>query len=65
MDKIKMAVIGAGGTWGQTHVSIYKEHPLAEVTAICDLNREKAEAAGGKMPKAPKTISDALNDMIK
>lgn len=49
MEKIKMAVIGAGGTWGQTHVSIYKEHRLAEVTAICDLNRANAEAAAEKL----------------
>lgn len=49
MEKVKMAVIGAGGVWGQTHISIYKEHPLAEVTAICDLHKESAHAAAQKL----------------
>ena len=40
---LKMAIIGAG-TWGESHASIYAEHPQAECVAICDLNREKADA---------------------
>lgn len=65
MDKIKMAVIGAGGTWGQTHVSIYKEHPLAEVTAICDLNREKAEAAAAKLGVSADCVYTDYREMLK
>lgn len=42
MDKVRMALIGAG-TWGANHARIYKAHPFAEVVAICDMNREKAE----------------------
>ena len=40
--KLRMAIVGAG-LWGEAHASIYKEHPFAEVTAICDLDRSKAE----------------------
>ena len=40
---LKMAIIGAG-TWGESHASIYAEHPGAECVAICDLNRERADA---------------------
>lgn len=44
---LKMAIIGAG-TWGDSHASIYAEHPDAEVVAICDLNKERADAFAGK-----------------
>ena len=40
---LKMAIIGAG-TWGEAHANIYAEHPNASVVAICDLNKEKADA---------------------
>jgi predicted dehydrogenase len=43
MEKLKMAIVGAG-TWGTAHAGIFREHPLAETLAICDANREKAEA---------------------
>ncbi len=39
---LKMAIIGAG-TWGESHASIYAEHPQAECVAICDTNRERAD----------------------
>jgi predicted dehydrogenase len=41
MEKIKLAIIGAG-VWGETHAGIFKEHPLAEPVGICDFNRERA-----------------------
>ena len=42
MEKIRMALVGAG-TWGANHARIYKAHPFADVVAICDMNRERAE----------------------
>ena len=42
MKTIKMALVGAG-TWGANHARIYKAHPFADIVAICDMNREKAE----------------------
>ena len=44
---LKMAIIGAG-TWGESHASIYAEHPQAECVAICDKNRERADAFAAK-----------------
>ena len=44
---LKMAIIGAG-TWGESHASIYQEHPQAECVAICDTNRERADAFAAK-----------------
>ena len=44
MDQIKMGIIGLG-VWGKTHISIYNEHPMAQIVAVCDQNGELAEAA--------------------
>lgn len=43
MKQIKIAIIGAG-IWGNTHASIYNEHPFAKVVAVCDSNLDKATA---------------------
>jgi predicted dehydrogenase len=56
MNKIKMAIIGAG-TWGTAHAGIFREHPLAETVAICDSNKEKAEAAAKEF-NIPKVYSN-------
>ena len=42
MKKVKMAIVGAG-TWGANHACIYAAHPFAQVAAVCDRDREKAE----------------------
>ena len=44
---LRMAIVGAG-TWGDGHASIYREHPDAEVVAICDINKERADAFAKK-----------------
>ena len=38
---LKVAVVGMGGI-GMTHARCYKENPLAELVAVCDLVKEKA-----------------------
>ena len=47
MEKIKIGVVGAG-VWGETHGSIYHEHPMAEFVAICDKDIKRAEAIAAK-----------------
>lgn len=47
MEKLKIGVVGAG-IWGETHGSIYNEHPLAEFSAICDRDISRAEAVAAK-----------------
>lgn len=56
MDKVKMAIVGAG-IWGENHAQIYQAHPFAETVAICDMNREKAEAVAARVG-IPKVYSD-------
>ena len=41
---LKVAVVGMGGI-GNTHARCYKENPLAELVAVCDLVKEKADKA--------------------
>lgn len=45
--KLKIAIIGAG-IWGENHAKIYQAHPFVDVTAICDLNKEKAAAVAAR-----------------
>ena len=61
-SRIKMAIVGAG-IWGENHARIYQEHPLAEVNAVCDMNRSKAEALAAKL--GIKEVYDDYNEMFK
>lgn len=47
IKQIRIGIVGAG-TWGETHASIYKEHLFAEPAAICDMNKERAQAIADK-----------------
>ena len=40
---IRMAIIGAG-VWGRVHAAIFSEHRDVEITAVCDVERERAAA---------------------
>ncbi|MGI6634563.1 MAG: Gfo/Idh/MocA family protein [Christensenellales bacterium] len=41
---LKCAVVGMGGI-GNTHARCYKENPLSELVAVCDIVKEKADKA--------------------
>lgn len=60
--KLKMAIVGAG-TWGENHARIYQEHPFAEVTAICDMNREKAVQTAKR--SGIENVYDDYNEMLE
>ena len=47
MQPFNIAIIGAG-VWGDTHAAIYREHPLVNPVAICDLNEARARALAEK-----------------
>lgn len=47
MEKLKMAIVGAG-TWGENHARIYDDHPCVEMVAVCDSNVEKAQRLAAK-----------------
>jgi len=47
MKRLRLAVIGAG-FWGRNHIRVLSEIPEAELIAVCDINRERAEAISKK-----------------
>jgi len=44
---LRIAIVGMGGI-GNTHATCYTNNPGAEVVAVCDVNKEKADAAAEK-----------------
>ncbi|MCS7096282.1 MAG: Gfo/Idh/MocA family oxidoreductase [Candidatus Bathyarchaeota archaeon] len=41
MDKLGVAVIGTG-FWGRNHARVFKELPMTELVAVCDIDYERA-----------------------
>src|SRR5919204_5271253 len=57
---LRVAVIGIGGI-GRTHARCYKSDPLAEFVAVCDMIKEKADAAAAEFGvKAYYSVKDLL-----
>jgi predicted dehydrogenase len=44
---LKVGVVGVGNI-GSIHAGVYKENPKAELVAVCDIVKEKADAAAAK-----------------
>jgi len=44
---LRAAVVGMGGI-GHRHAQVYKDHAQADVVAVCDIDKEKADAAAAK-----------------
>ncbi|MDO4274251.1 MAG: Gfo/Idh/MocA family oxidoreductase [Eubacteriales bacterium] len=65
MEKIRIGIVGAG-VWGETHASIYREHPLAEIVAVCDRQEERARALADKynIPKVYEDYHDLAEDKM-
>ena len=47
MEKVKIALIGAGGI-GNVHLESYQHVPQAEIYAICDINEERLNKTADK-----------------
>ena len=42
---VRIAVIGAGGIAGSIHLPALDRTPLAQLCAVCDIRRDRAQAA--------------------
>lgn len=62
MDRIRFGIIGAG-LWGETHAKVYTDHHFAELSAVCDCDRKKAEILAEKY-NVDAVYSD-FNEMLK
>lgn len=64
MKIVNTAIIGAG-TWGLTHAAILKEYDAVNLTGVCDLNRQKAEALAAKYDIPSKDIYTDYKEMLQ
>ncbi len=48
---VKLGIVGAG-VWGSMHAQAYAQHPSAQLVAICDLDRERAEQLAARFGAA-------------
>ena len=62
MNKVKMAIVGAG-IWGENHARIYNAHPFAETVALCDMNLERAKEVAARL-NIPQVYTD-YNEMFE
>ena len=56
---LRVAVIGTGNI-GRIHATVYKSDPLAELVAVCDTVREKADAFAAQFGARPFYSVDEL-----
>jgi predicted dehydrogenase len=61
MDKVKVGVIGCGAISGQ-YLGMAKNFPMVEISAVADLDKERAKAAAEKY-EIPRVLS--VNQLIK
>lgn len=62
---LKVGVVGVGNI-GSIHARVYKERPDAELVAVCDINKEKADQAAEKFgAKAFYSVAEMLASGIQ
>ena len=61
---LRVAVVGLGGI-GMTHAGVYDKHPDAQLVAVCDVAKERAEAAAARFgARAFASVRDMLESGI-
>lgn len=62
MEKLKIAVIGAGNIARNAHLPVYAERDDVEIVAICDWNLDRAKEIAAKfnIPHAYTTVEETL-----
>ncbi len=62
---LRVAIVGMGNI-GNIHAGVYKKHPEVELVAVCDVIKEKADAAAAKYGARPfYSVKDMLASGIK
>ncbi len=63
MDKIKIAVIGAG-VWGKTHAYLYGKRREVEITGVCDKSLKRAEEMAEQLNINKESVFDDYIKML-
>lgn len=62
---LKVGIVGVGNI-GSIHASVYKENPETDIVAVCDIDKEKADAAAAKFGGTPfYSVADMLSSNIQ
>jgi UDP-N-acetylglucosamine 3-dehydrogenase len=59
MKKLGVAVVGAGA-WGRNHVRAYKEIPITQLVAVCDVDPTRARALAAQFDAEAYTSSEEM-----
>lgn len=57
MDRVRIGIVGCGNI-SQQNIRGYVQHPRAEVVALCDTRRERAEARASEFGISPRITTD-------
>src|SRR5262245_51734296 len=60
MERLRIGIVGCGA-FGESHLLALRAIPEAEVTAVCDTAREKAEAAARRF--GVRTVCSGLDEL--
>ena len=62
---VRVGVVGVGNI-GSIHAQVYKDNPKCEIVAVCDIIKEKADAAAAKFgAKAFYSVKEMVASGIK
>ncbi|UUZ79812.1 Gfo/Idh/MocA family oxidoreductase [Paenibacillus sp. P26] len=62
---LNVGVVGVGNI-GSIHAGVYKDHPKTELVAVCDIIKEKADAAAAKFGcRAFYSVQEMLDSGIR
>ena len=57
IDRVRIGIVGCGNI-AQQNIRGYVQHPLADVVALCDVRRDRAEARATQFGIAPRLTED-------
>ena len=64
MAKLRVAVVGAAGTWGRYYLGAYAAHPDVEIVALIDTAERVAELGNRFAVKTFGTVEELLEVMV-
>ena len=63
IEKMKIAIIGAGGYWGKNYIRILSQHENVSDILVCDINQKNLDVVKTNYPELETTTS--IDDVMK